>query len=85
MSHHLEPIAFECETHIIKKDDFYKYDGKVPLEIQKYIDLINSNDMNAFLNKYGGPTAISLHPKYGWVVLGCGQGPFIMWSEKEID
>ena len=31
-----------------------------------------------------GPTGLSKHPEHGYIIVGCGQGPFIIWSEKEL-
>lgn len=30
----------------------------------------------------GQSTGIAKHPEYGFFVLGAGQGPFMIWSEK---
>lgn len=29
-----------------------------------------------------GPIGLAKHPEYGWAVLACGQGPFIVWEEE---
>lgn len=31
-----------------------------------------------------GPTGLAKHPKHGYIILGAGQGPFVIWSEKEL-
>jgi hypothetical protein len=83
MSHYLSELAFECEDYIVSGDDRGQYNGKVPAEIQKFIDLVDG-DIQEFMKEYGVPTAIAKHPKHGWVILGCGQGPFIMWMENTV-
>ncbi len=31
------------------------------------------------------PIGAGKHPDFGWFVLGCGQGPFIIWTECSIE
>jgi hypothetical protein len=83
MSHYLDKLAFECEKHIVTSDDLAKLPGPFPPEVKKFIDLV-TGDMNEFMKEYGGPTAVAKHPTHGWVMLGCGQGPFIMWAENTL-
>ena len=81
---YLDELTFECEKYIVSGKERAYLSGHVPAEIQKFIDLVDG-DIMTFMKEYGGSTAIANHPEHGWVLLGCGQGPFIMWMENPPD
>ena len=42
-------------------------------------------DLEACLtHTYRGPSiGLGKHPEKGWIIMCCGQGPFLAWSEKK--
>lgn len=76
MSHHLSKIAFEAERYLILSDFWKDHIPLMPEEGRK----IFQKEMN----NPSGPTGLAKHPEYGYIIVGSGQGPFIIWSEKEL-
>jgi len=76
MSHHLSKIAFGAEKYLIPRAEWECHLPKMPEEGRKILE----EEMAA----PSGPTGLSKHPEHGYLILGSGQGPFIIWSEKEL-
>ena len=76
MSHYLDKIAFEAEQHLIPPNKWEEALPKLPEEGRKILE----EEMVA----PSGPTGLAKHPEYGYMILGSGQGPFIIWSEQEL-
>lgn len=74
MSHYLHPITFKAEKYMISSEE-WETNPDVPKEALR---------IALEANEEGIPTGIAKHPKYGWMVLMTGQGPFIVWSEVEL-
>lgn len=66
----LQYFAGMLEKYMISPE---KWENEVPSNIKDQL----SND--------GCPEGISHHPKYGWFILFCGQGPAIGWCEMGND
>jgi hypothetical protein len=64
----------ELEKFLISPDDWHMYYDNMPQQCQKIVD---SNK-----EELGGSTGIGYHVKTGWFILGTGQGPFLIFSEK---
>ena len=75
MSHYLSEITFELEKHMINPDKWKEHLPKLPKEAREILE--------AELKRPSGPTGLAWHPKYKYVILGSGQGPFIIWSDHE--
>lgn len=84
MSHHLEPIVFELEKHLIRAVRNCGDPAGPPWEEEtlahfpeKYQDELRHPELY-------GSIGIGHTEKTGWFILGTGQGPFIIWTEKSI-
>jgi len=75
MSHYLAEVTFELEKYGVSPEDWEEHIPNLPKEAQKI--------MREEMACPSGPTALALHPKYGYVILGSGQGPFIIWADHE--
>jgi len=73
VSHYLHKIAFEAESNLLPPET-WDYLDDLPEEAKR---ILTEPDA-------GGPVGLAKHREYGYIVLGCGQGPFIIWSEREI-
>lgn len=76
-----DELAYKAEEYLIPASAL-SVDPSYPDEINKFIRLANGGDIKAFLEEYGGLTGVARHPEYGWILLGSGQGPFIIWMES---
>jgi len=84
MSHYLEEIVFELEGHLIPpnmwdEDLVLKFPEKLREEIRYSIRWSNGEEKDM-------PHSIGLgfRDDVGYFMLACGQGPFIVWIEKEV-
>ncbi len=48
---------------------------EAPREVQKFRDP----------SPWDGNIGVGKHPTLGWIVLACGQGPFVVWTEASWD
>ena len=69
-----EELASELEEELISPD---KWDNKLLDKIPREISDDIKNETT------GGPTGIGYREDVGYFVIGCGQGPFIIWLEKD--
>jgi len=76
VSHHLSKIAFEAEKHLIPLSQWRQHLPKMPEEGRAILRME--------MDGPSGPTGLAKHPEHGYMILGSGQGPFIIWSEKEL-
>lgn len=65
------------EDDLIKPSEWRNFYNEMPIECQEIVD--------ADPWSLGGPTGIGRNEELGWFVCGSGQGPFLIWSEKQND
>lgn len=84
MSHYLEEITFELEKHLIPikkwKDAANNFPENLREEIMYHIRWENGEEQDM-----PHPIGIGFRKDVGWFMLGGGQGPFIIWAEKNIN
>jgi hypothetical protein len=68
---------FRLERDLIPSEQWPKLYKSMPKKIQETVDWINSEDFDMM------PTGIGYNKEVGWFILGCGQGPFVIWIENE--
>lgn len=73
MTHYL---AFEAEQFLIPPNEWGEHLSHLADEGREIL----AQEME----RPSGPTGLAKHPKYGYIILGAGLGPFIIWSEKEL-
>lgn len=78
-----DKLAFESEQYLIPSSQLTE-SPEYPDEVNKFIRLAKGNVME-FLDEYGGSTGVAKHPEHGWIMLGTGQGPFVMWMENKME
>ncbi len=61
---------------LINPNRWQSFYNQMPKECKKIVD--NPKEQ-------GGPTGIGLSHSTGWFILGTGQGPFLIWSEKPVE
>ena len=64
-------IVCDLEDDLISPDLWRKLYDIMPKECQKAID-----DKEYAIG-------IGINPKYGWFIMGSGQGPCLLWAEKD--
>ncbi len=83
-THYLEEITFELEKHLIPPDKWDKdLISKFPENLRDEIEY-NIRWSNGEEKDMPHPIGLGFREDIGYFMIGCGQGPFIIWSEKEI-
>ena len=81
-------LEFEMEdAYTAEKDliSLYKIKKKqIPEEGRKILRNLEKERKEAKKVKMlSAPYGVGKNDKYGWFILGCGQGPFFIWAENK--
>jgi hypothetical protein len=69
---------FRLERDLIGSDKWQDRYDEMPPKVQRTVDRIAKDPWSE-----GCSIGIGHNEEVGWFILGCGQGPFLIWIEKE--
>lgn len=64
--------VFALEKHLINYNEWLLHENNIPKE-----------KWDILMDKESGPTGLGYTDETGYYILGTGQGPFVIWMEKE--
>lgn len=67
---------FALEKQLIDWEKLKKIKEHLPVYCQRLLDMTP--------DELGGSTGIGRNEELGWFVMGCGQGPCLLWTEIKI-
>jgi hypothetical protein len=71
---------FRLERDLIGSNKWPQYYEKMHQTVKEVVDNLRNPDFDPC---HGCSIGIGFNEEVGWFVLGCGQGPMLLWTEDE--
>ena len=72
---------FRLERDLIGSDKWAEHYDDMPPTVKEVVNNFRNPDFDPF--SYGCSIGVGHNEEVGWFVLGCGQGPIVLWIEDE--